>query len=233
MSRARALFDRIDAAQARLETLQAGTDPESPLGRLDTFMAGFDHMGTGDTADAAASIEEWAELRADLTGVIRRPFGYSGPVFPLDACVWFRESTLEWVLEIACAINDTFLVSRHTQPGDLAPEDVPGLPALHGAGAALTRDPPEPEPGARLSRSLLITGWPSALPVLNCQNRREIIMPENTPDKQQDTSTARPPHHLAPAESWAVQDAEAISERRALIEANGTPLADLQVLRLD
>jgi hypothetical protein len=58
-------------------------------------------------------------------------------------------------------------------------------------------------------------------------------MPENTPDKQQDTSTARPPHHLAPAESWAAQNAEAISERRALIEANGTPLADLQVLRLD
>lgn len=136
MIRAQALFDRIHAAQARLETLQAGTDPESPLGRLDQFMQGFDHTGTGDTADAAASIEEWADLRADLPRVIRRPFGYSGTVFPLDACVWFRESTGEWVLEIAGAINDTSLVSRHTQPGDLSPEDVPGLPALHGAEAA-------------------------------------------------------------------------------------------------
>jgi hypothetical protein len=98
MIRAQALFDRIQAAQARLETLQAGTDLESPLGRLDQFMHGFDHTGTGDTAEAAVSIEEWAVLRADLAGVIRRPFGYAGPVFPLDACVWFRESTGEWVL---------------------------------------------------------------------------------------------------------------------------------------
>ncbi len=27
-------------------------------------------------------------------------------------------------------------MSRHKQPGDLAPEEVPGLPALHGAEAA-------------------------------------------------------------------------------------------------
>lgn len=136
MSRVQGLLDRIDAAQARLETLQAGTDPKSPLGRLDQFMQGFDHTGTGDTADAAASMEEWADLRADLTEVIRRPFGYAGPVFPLDACVWFRESTGEWVLEIAGAINDTSLTCRHTQPGHLAPEEVPGLPALHGVEAA-------------------------------------------------------------------------------------------------
>lgn len=136
MSRIIALMGRINAAQARLERIQAGTDPKSPMGRLDSFMEGFDHTGTGDTADAAASMEEWADLRADLTGLIRRPFGYSGPVFPLDACVWFRESTGEWVLEIAGAINDTSLSCRHTQPGDLAPEEVPGLPALHGAEAA-------------------------------------------------------------------------------------------------
>lgn len=136
MSRARALFDRIDAANARLEALQTGTDPESPLGRLDQFMQGFDHTGTGDTADAAASMEEWAGLRAELASAFRRPFGYAGPVFPLDACVWFRKSTGEWVLEIAGEINDTSLSCRHTQPGDLAPEEVPGLPALHGAEAA-------------------------------------------------------------------------------------------------
>jgi len=94
-------------------------------------MEGYDHTGTGDTADAAASIEEWAAIRSDLAGVIRRPFGYAGPVYPLDACVWFRESTKDWVLEVAGAINDTALSCRHPQPGDLAPEDVPGLPALH------------------------------------------------------------------------------------------------------
>lgn len=104
--------------------------------RLDRLMEGYDHTGTGDTADAAASIEEWAGIRADLAGVIRRPFGYAGPVYPLDACVWFRKSTGEWVLEVAGAINDTALSCRHPQPGDLAPEEVPGLPALHGAEAA-------------------------------------------------------------------------------------------------
>lgn len=37
----------------------------------------------------------------------------------------------------------------------------------------------------------------------------------------------------AQAEVWARENAEAIAERRAWIEANGTPLADLQVLNLD
>lgn len=33
------------------------------------------------------------------------------------------------------------------------------------------------------------------------------------------------------AQAWAAENATAISERRIWIEANGTPLADLQVLR--
>jgi len=37
----------------------------------------------------------------------------------------------------------------------------------------------------------------------------------------------------AKAEAWVRENAEAIAERRAWIEANGTPLADLQVLKLD
>lgn len=37
----------------------------------------------------------------------------------------------------------------------------------------------------------------------------------------------------AKAEAWARENAEAIAERRAWIEANGAPLADLQVLKLD
>jgi antitoxin CcdA len=36
----------------------------------------------------------------------------------------------------------------------------------------------------------------------------------------------------AKAEAWAKENAGAIAERRAWIEANGTPLADLQVLKL-
>ena len=37
----------------------------------------------------------------------------------------------------------------------------------------------------------------------------------------------------ARAEAWSRENAEAIAERRAWIEANGTPLADLQVLKPD
>jgi len=37
----------------------------------------------------------------------------------------------------------------------------------------------------------------------------------------------------ARAEVWARENAEAIAERRAWIEAHGTPLADLQVLKID
>ena len=37
----------------------------------------------------------------------------------------------------------------------------------------------------------------------------------------------------AKAESWAREYADAIAERRAWIASNGTPLADLQVLKID
>lgn len=37
----------------------------------------------------------------------------------------------------------------------------------------------------------------------------------------------------ARAKAWAAENAEAISERRTWIEAHGTPLADLQVLKID
>jgi antitoxin CcdA len=37
----------------------------------------------------------------------------------------------------------------------------------------------------------------------------------------------------AQARAWAAENAEAIYERRAWIETHGTPLADLQVLKVD
>ena len=37
----------------------------------------------------------------------------------------------------------------------------------------------------------------------------------------------------ARSRAWATENAEAILERRARIETNGTPLADLQVLKVD
>ena len=38
---------------------------------------------------------------------------------------------------------------------------------------------------------------------------------------------------LAKATAWAQENSAAIAERRAWIEANGTPLGDLQVLKID
>lgn len=38
---------------------------------------------------------------------------------------------------------------------------------------------------------------------------------------------------VARAKVWAEENAEAIAERRAWIDANGTPLADVQVLKTD
>lgn len=38
---------------------------------------------------------------------------------------------------------------------------------------------------------------------------------------------------IAKAKAWARENAAAIAERRAWIEAHGTPLADLQVLKID
>ena len=37
----------------------------------------------------------------------------------------------------------------------------------------------------------------------------------------------------AQARAWSAENAEAIYERRTWIETNGTPLADLQVLKVD
>ena len=48
--------------------------------------------------------------------------------YPLKSHLWFRNSTKEWVLQLSGAINDTSFHIRHTQPGDLAPEDALGLP---------------------------------------------------------------------------------------------------------
>jgi hypothetical protein len=53
--------------------------------------------------------------------------------FPLDACVWWRESTQEWILEVKGVIKDTHFTCRHPQPKSVAPEDVAGLPSLYAA----------------------------------------------------------------------------------------------------
>lgn len=47
--------------------------------------------------------------------------------YPLAACVWKRDSTDEWVLELSGVVRDTALNSRQTAPSTTNPEDVPGM----------------------------------------------------------------------------------------------------------
>lgn len=51
--------------------------------------------------------------------------------YELDAYIWRRESTQEWVFEISGAINGTAFISRHVEPLTTPPEDVAGLPSLY------------------------------------------------------------------------------------------------------
>ena len=67
--------------------------------------------------------------------------------WPLRAQVWKREreSTQEWVLEIAGTLGDTDMNIRHTQPLSVAYENVPGLPTFYtrpapGVPDAVARD---------------------------------------------------------------------------------------------
>jgi len=53
---------------------------------------------------------------------------HEGKEYELDARVYWRGSTDEWVLEIEGTIEDTNMTCRHPQPGYLLPQDVPGLP---------------------------------------------------------------------------------------------------------
>lgn len=55
-------------------------------------------------------------------------------VYYMDsACVWWRESTKEWVLELEGVINGVAFVTRHAQTGELTPDQVPGLPETYTA----------------------------------------------------------------------------------------------------
>lgn len=72
-------------------------------------------------ADQVAAAMMHYELPVDDTAEFHR----------LKALIWKRESTQEWVLELSGSINDTFFINKHTQPLDIAPEDVAGLPTLY------------------------------------------------------------------------------------------------------
>lgn len=89
-------------------------------------MSGEGHHVTSRVLDALATrIEQLEGAR------LKPPMAKVSKWYPLAARVWFRKSTNQWVLEIEGEINGTHMVCRHPQPANLAPEDVPGLPARY------------------------------------------------------------------------------------------------------
>lgn len=76
----------------------------------------------------SVSRDEWRQLFAALS---QQPATTEPVAWPLRAQVWKRESTQEWVLEIAGTLGDTDMNIRHTQPLSVAYENVPGLPTIY------------------------------------------------------------------------------------------------------
>lgn len=56
-------------------------------------------------------------------------------------------------------------------------------------------------------------------------------MPKETPDNPRRTPRTRT--DTGAADAWAAENVETISERQTRIRTRGTPLADLQVLRIE
>lgn len=83
-----------------------------------------------------------AEARAKVVASLAASEG-SEPdnAFPLASKIYKRGE--EWVLEVSGTINDCHFTCRHTQPGNLQPEDVAGLPTLY-----THHSPPEGATGA-------------------------------------------------------------------------------------
>lgn len=71
---------------------------------------------------------QWNPLGFGETGLEMTMNEHVGKEYELDARVYWRKSTDEWVLELSGTINDTNMSVRHSQPGYILPEDVPGLP---------------------------------------------------------------------------------------------------------
>lgn len=106
-----------------IELKQAAKKALVVLGSATSFMsrkARDQHESV--VAELSAAIQQ-AEAQQPATG--------EPAAWPLMARVWKRESTQEWVLEIAGTLGDTDMNIRHTQPLSVAYEDVPGLPTIY------------------------------------------------------------------------------------------------------
>ena len=99
-----------DAAVQAYDAFLRDVDVNSPIGAL----------------GAAVSAALHAKARARL------PVHDEVEAYPLDAFIYKRDSTDEWILQLSGSINDTGFTIRHAESGDLPPEEALGLPTLYG-----------------------------------------------------------------------------------------------------
>lgn len=131
------LWGSYCAIERRLADLEGGKDvgeagpmrlrmtPDVSEAAVKAYDAYLREVDTNSPLGAVACAAE-AALRASAR--IALPVHDDIEAYPLDAFLWKRPSTDEWVLDLSGTINDTHFSVRHTQPGVLAPEDAVGLP---------------------------------------------------------------------------------------------------------
>lgn len=143
----------------------------------------------------------------------RYPVADGVEFYPIErAYIWRRTSTEphEWVLELKGSINDCGFICRHTQPIEIAPEDVPGLPTLYPAETA-----PHPAGGGGIVERL--PGWHPTERGLMRRHPRGSWTGRDDAEKtvaRKDAEIERLQAQVATARREAIEDAAKVAETR-------------------
>jgi hypothetical protein len=124
------------AAQQALDALEArcGTnaDERQPGGAIEALRTAIQQAESEPCKSFTELRDRHREgVDAELAAMAAEAKTDEPVAWPLRAQVWKRESTQEWVLEIAGTLGDTDMNIRHTQPLSVAYENVPGLPTFY------------------------------------------------------------------------------------------------------
>lgn len=136
---------------------------------LKAFVEHPAHEADGDISGPLLSAISAALIAKERA---RLPVHEKVEAYPLDAYIWKRESTGEWVISLEGSINDTGFFIRHTQPGDLPPEDAVGLPTHYDLLDAAEK---------------VLEGEPGALDVLAAQVERSQPAPVKMDELEAET----------------------------------------------
>lgn len=102
----------------------------------EAYLKWFEWKSEGAAADFKREMEPiyWVAWQARASQPVEQGEVVVGSVdgeHELQARIYKRENTDEWVLELSGTINDTNFTCRHTEPMGTPVEDVAGLPSLY------------------------------------------------------------------------------------------------------